>query len=192
MNISREEARDALDVVQRANAGVERYRNYAHASPFLIVWGVVWAGANIVTDLRPDMSSTAWLAGIVAGTIATIFFSVRIALTEKRRGDQNVDARALRRRFIVLGITAWCYFPAMFVVLGPMSGRQQNAFISLFWAFTYMAAGAWLGMRLVIIGAVTAAGILFGFLFIDQHFSLWMATFGGGSLIAAGLWLRTL
>jgi hypothetical protein len=90
----------------------------------------------------------------------------------------------------LLGIALCGYFPAMFTVLGDLDGRQQNAFISLFWAFAYMVAGAWLGMRMFITGVVMAVAILVGYLFIDPHFQLWMAFVGGGSLLLAGFWLR--
>ncbi len=90
----------------------------------------------------------------------------------------------------MLGLAICCYFPVMYVVLGPLAARQTNAFISLFWAFAYMFAGAWVGWRLFAIGAVAAAAVVFGYLAIGAHYYLWMAACGGGTLIAGGLWLR--
>jgi hypothetical protein len=55
----------------------------------------------------------------------------------------------------------------------------------------YMGSGIWAGWRLFAIGFVTAAGIMAGFIWIDDYYSLWMGLFGGGSLIAGGLWLRS-
>ena len=70
------------------------------------------------------------------------------------------------------------------VVVNVVSGTI-TLFISLFWAFTYMAAGAWLGMRLFLTGAVAVVGIVAGYLYIHEHFALWMAFFAGGSLMLA-------
>jgi hypothetical protein len=90
----------------------------------------------------------------------------------------------------MLGLTLCCYFPAMYAVLGALSARQANAFISLTWAFAYMIAGASVGWRLFAIGSIAAAAVVFGYLSIEQHYYLWMAACGGGALIAGGLWLR--
>jgi hypothetical protein len=41
-----------------------------------------------------------------------------------------------------------------------------------------------------------AAGIslsvltMVGYLYVPQHFMLWMAVFGGGTLIASGFWMK--
>ena len=91
---------------------------------------------------------------------------------------------------VMLGLALCGYFPAMYAVLGPLAAREANAFVSLFWAFAYMFAGAWIGWRLFAIGAVAAAAVVFGYLNVDQHYYLWMAACGGGPLIVGGLWLR--
>jgi hypothetical protein len=84
------------------------------------------------------------------------------------------------------------FFPAMSVVLGDLTPLQSNAFISMFWALAYMAAGAWLGLRLFFTGVATAVAVLLGVLVLREHYFLWMAFAGGGSLILGGLWLRKL
>ena len=49
-----------------------------------------------------------------------------------------------------------------------------------------MVAGAWVGWRLFAIGGIAAAAVVFGYLAIGQHYYLWMAGCGGGTLIAGG------
>ncbi len=63
--------------------------------------------------------------------------------------------------------------------------------ISIFFPFMYMGSGIWARRRLFAIGFVTAAGIMAGFIWIDEYYPLWMGLFGGDSLIAGGLWLRS-
>ena len=82
------------------------------------------------------------------------------------------------------------WFPTLYALLGPFSARQNNAFISVTWAFVYMATGAFIGWRIFAIGLVTAIAVVLGYSFVHSHFQLWMALVGGGSLIAGGLWLR--
>jgi hypothetical protein len=192
MNISREEASAALDSIHDANRKVAERRNYADAAPFLILWGVVWVLCNGITDLAPRWSGRSWLTGIVLGAIVTVYLIVTMAMRERRVSVNRAANKEMGQRFALLGIATWSYFISMFLVLGPMPDRRMGAFISLFWTITYMAAGAWVGMRLFIIGLVATAAIVLGYLFVEQHFSLWMAVFGGGALIAGGLWLRRL
>jgi hypothetical protein len=51
--------------------------------------------------------------------------------------------------------------------------------------------GVWKGPRFLITGIVVVALTLGGFYFLHDHFFPWMAVVGGGALILAGLWLRT-
>lgn len=191
MNVSRDEAAAALDHVVEADARVRTWRFYGEASNYLVAWGVIWLAANLTTDLRPKWSGWAWLAGIVAGSVVTILLTIRNA----RRGHQRqamsrAESRAFGQRAALLGITVMLWFPTLSFLAGPLAPRQGNALISATWAFIYMAMGAFVGWRLFAIGFVTAAAIVFGYFAITQHFFLWMALVGGGSLILGGLWLR--
>ena len=192
MNISREEASAALDSIHEADRKVAQRRSYAYTAPFLILWGLVWALCNGISDLAPRWSDRAWMAGNVLGAAVSIYLIVALVLRERRTCTNRAASREMGRRFALLGIACWSYFIAMFLVLGPMTGRRTGVFVSLFWTIAYMAAGAWIGARLFIIGLVATIAIVLGYLFVEQHFALWMAVFGGGALIAGGLWLRRL
>jgi hypothetical protein len=87
-------------------------------------------------------------------------------------------------------ITLTVSIASLFVLIGPVETKQANALISLFWASLYMGVGAWAGWRIFVIGAVTVAAVMFGYLAIDEFYLPWMAIVGGGSLFAGGLWLR--
>jgi hypothetical protein len=191
MNLSPQDASEALAAYEAADRHAREVVGYREASPFLILWGCIWVVANTVTCFAPAQAGAAWLAGVAVGVIGTALLTFKQARRRTHASDFTPALRALvRRRMLLLALTMAAYFPAMFTVLQPLSGRQQNAFISLFWAFAYMAAGAWLGMRVFVAGVVTAVAIIVGYLFIHEHFALWMAVAGGGSLLSAGFWLR--
>ncbi len=191
MQLSPQDASEALDLIEAAERRARERIGYREASSFLILWGLVWLVANALTDLAPLSGRLAWPIGTPLGTLLTgvlIFLQVR---RERRAGLRTPAQRALvRRRSLLLGIAILGFFPAMLTVLSPLTARQASAFVSLFWAFAYMAAGAWLGMRIFVTGVVLAAAILVGYLFVQAHFLLWMAVVGGGSLLLAGFWLR--
>lgn len=191
MDVSREDASRALDEIEAAGRRVRQVAWYREASPYLIAWGLVWMVGYAVTDLRPSAAGLAWLVAVSLGVAFTVLLTLR---QMRMRAEQHALApveRARRgRSMLLLGIALAGFFPAMFTVIGPLSSRQHGAFIALFWAFAYMAAGAWVGLRLFITGLVTAAAILVGYVFLPAHFALWMAVVGGGSLVSAGLWFR--
>ncbi len=189
MSISRQEASAALDSIHAAGAVVTQRRLYAYVAPFLILWGLIWAVCNSLSQFWPQWAAYAWIAGNVTGVIATVWLGVRTAKCERETGTES---RTRGRRFGLLGMTIICYYIAMFVVLAPMTGRRIGAFISLFWTLAYMAAGAWIGMRLFTIGLIGTIGIVLSYLYAGQYFPLAMAVVGGGTLIAGGLWLRKL
>ena len=190
MNVSKNEAAAALAVIARSADQMQRLRRYAHLAPFLLIWGSVWAAANIVTDVVPVWSGRAWFIGSAIGVGASVLWGLRLSRRVARRVDDDARRRPLIRSFVMLGLTLCCYFPAMYAVLGPLSVRQENAFASLSWAIAYMIIGSWVGWRLFAIGAIAAAAVVFGYLSIGPHYFLWMASCGGGTLIAGGLWLR--
>jgi hypothetical protein len=151
---------------------------------------VIWLVANTVSDLSPRIGGWVWLAGIAIGSLASsLIGAARIRSLARDPGSSTLGAPA-NWRFDMNFLVIFGFFAAMFFIIGPLSARQGNALISLFWCFAYMLSGVWAGWRLFAIGAVTAALTIFGFLALKEHFALWMGVVGGGSLIVGGLWLR--
>lgn len=193
MNVSEKDAAEALDLVTNADQSVRRHRNYREAAPFFILWGMIWFFANAVTGVWPERGGQAWMAGIAVGFVVTIVLTVLQARRYRRlRFYTPSESRLIGRRAGMTGATIMAFFAATLFVMWPYTGMQQNAYISLCWAFAYMAAGAWLGWRLFITGLVTVVAILTGFTLLREHYFVWMAFAGGGSLILGGLWLRKL
>jgi hypothetical protein len=191
VNVSRDEAAQALEEIGRAGSRMRRLGLYADIAPMFVLWGLIWLGANLVSEFAPAHASRAWLIGMVVGVPLTIFLTVRQGRrTGARIRQAGGDGRALGNRMALLGVTGFWFFVSVMFIVSPLSARQQDAFISLFFAAAYSFGGLWGGWRLYAIGAVTAAAVMFGFLALQQHFFLWMAVVGGGSLLAGGLWLR--
>ncbi len=192
MSISPQEASAALDSIHEASASVCQRRAHNHAAPYLILWGCIWAVCNTVSQFWPTWAGKVWLVANILGTAATIWLVVNTAIRERRGGVRGAEGRAIGRRAAMLGVTMFCYFIAMFLVLSPMTGRKTGAFISLFWTLAYMAAGAWVGTRLFTTGLVGTIGIVLSYLYAGQYYPLALAIMGGGTLIAGGLWMRKL
>ena len=192
MNVTRDEAARALEEIGQAGGRMNRLSFYADFAPMLMLWGVIWFSANLITEFRPAWSPWAW--GIGTGLIGfplTLYFTIRQARRSGARIRQaGKNAKELGSQMALLGAIAWAFFFSVIAVTAPLNARQIDAFISLFFAFAYAIGGVWGGWRLIAIGAVTAAAILFGYFALHQHFYLWMGVVGGGALFAGGLWLR--
>ncbi|MDQ2641184.1 MAG: hypothetical protein M3Y79_11475 [Pseudomonadota bacterium] len=193
MSITQQDASAALDAVAHADRRVREFKGSREASPYLILWGAIWLVCNAVTGLAPRFAGRPWEVALVIGALVTVLL---VVLRVRRNRQDNIYAASERaligRRAATIGTAMMMFFPAMFTVLPPLTGMQNNAFISLSWAFVYMVAGAWVGLRLFFTGVATAAAVLVGYLLLREHYFLWMAVVGGGSLMLGGLWLRKL
>ena len=78
MTMDRDEAEKALAEIRDARGRADRARSYADASPFFILWGLIWLVANVVTGLAPELSGPAWLAGLAIGSVATYWLAERL------------------------------------------------------------------------------------------------------------------
>lgn len=191
MNVSREEAAQALDDIGKANERITQLKHYRAGAPHFIVWGLVWLFANSISQFWPEQQKLAWPVGIAMGIIA----STALGMLHARR-HASASSAGRRERWIGARIGGTSAVMIAFIVCAvtivqPESNREINALISIFFPFLYMACGLWAGWRLFAIGFVTVAAIMAGYFLIDAYFPLWMGVFGGGSLIAGGLWLRT-
>lgn len=190
MNVSRDDAARALQDIGETRDRVRSWQAYTSAAPFFMIWGAVWVLANSAMDLLPPTRRWAWPVTTAIGVLLSVF----IGWQQSRRHSSNPETRRfgrqMGRRFGFTFLAVFGYFVAAAAILAPLSGREVNAFISLFWALAYTLAGVWLGWRMAAVGVVLAALILFGYFTLQTHYSLWMGVIVGGALFSGGLWLR--
>lgn len=190
MAISRHDAAQALSEIEAARARTQSMQRYRRAAPYCVLWGIIWMIANTLVYAAPLYAGKIWGCLSVLGALITLWLSVRSARSSAHSGTESSS----RNRVITKTLAAWlliiAYFTATFALLPHLSGRQINAFISLFWAFTYATLGLYLGWRLLVIGIVTVVSILVGYFFITAFFFLWMGLVSGSLLVLGGLWLR--
>lgn len=190
MNVTRDEAAQALADINRASDKIVELKGYNHGAPYFMIWGLVWLFANIVTQFWPDQANWAWGPGVVIGMIASTVTGLIQSKTIKTTASTAATAK-IGRRIAMTSVTMFVFIFCIIYIARPETSREINALISIFFPFLYMGAGIWAGWRLFAIGAVTAAGIMAGYIWIDEYYALWMGLFGGGALIASGLWLRS-
>ena len=181
MSLSSKEAAETLSDVEHASRRSALAFGYRKASPHLILWGLVWLIGYSATDLRPAHAGLIWLVLVVTGC------AIGFLLGRSGSGAPAKDS------WRVLGIAAiLCLFVgATFTILWPVSGSQTGAFIPLLFGTIYAGVGLWLGTRFLITGVAIVVLTLGGYFYLHEHFLLWQAFVGGGGLILAGIWFRT-
>ncbi len=177
MTLSSQDAAAALRDIEQAEARSATLSDYRHAAPHFLIWGTLWLVGYSLNAFLPAHMSAVWAVLVPIGIVAGF-----AAMRTGRRG--------LGWRYGAAVAAVLAFFLAVFVVMGPVSERQVAAFIPLFVALAYVLRGIWGGSRYVVAGVLVATLTLLGFFLLREHFFLWMAGVGGGSLILAGIWLR--
>lgn len=177
MTLTPQDADAALRDIEAAQARSSTLHEYQRAAPNFLIWGVIWAVGYGLSDALPRHAGAIWAVlvpiGVAAGFVAA-------------RGERPM----LAWRYGAVALAMLVFFAATFFVMAPVGGKQIAAFIPLFVALAYVLCGVFRGPRYAVAGIVVAAATLVGFVWLQQHFFLWMAVVGGGALMLAGFWLR--
>lgn len=190
MNVTRQEAAEALSEIGKAGGKVVQLKQYHHTAPHFILWGLVWLVGNSVTGLWPEQAGLAWAIVVPAGMIGSFLLGF-LSYRREQRPAQPDGAKHYAVRFVLLGLAFSAFFSSIFYFNPPDSAMQASAVVSIFFAFLYIGFGLWFGWRLFAVGVVTAALIAAGYTWLPEYFYLWMGVVSGGSLILGGLWLRS-
>lgn len=182
MVIERDDAARALAEAQRAAGRTADVINYRYASPYLLLWGLVWLVGNLVSQFLPAWSGPVWMGGVALGVAGSVLIGVRIGGRDGRRGG-GAASLMISLAFAAFGI-------GVSVVAPFQSWAQSEAFFCLAVGAAYIVMGAFIGWRIAAVGVVVMAVTLGGWLYARDQFFLWMALAGGGGLLLGGFWLR--
>jgi len=183
--ISPDEAREALDLIDATIRQMRRAVAHGGMPYFLMIWGTVWLLGFAATHFLGPNSPTVgvvWTVLDVLGMVAS--FGVGWHL-----GRRTPSPRGWR---IGLYWLTWTAYAALIVYFArPQTGDQLSLLIALFAMMGYVTSGLLYHSRfLVLLGLVVTGLIVVGYVFFPAIFNLWMAFWGGGSLLAAGFYTR--
>lgn len=179
MSYSREEAATSLQAVDAMEQRAKTLRGYEQGAPYFFLWGIIWIVGYSASDVYPQWAGAVWLGLNVLGTFSGLVIGERMQIN-----------KSYRSRYLVVVMSAFAFAGATYFVLRPTSAQQLNAFPALLVSFVYILMGIQRGARLVIAGIALATLTLLGFTLMREHFALWMAAVGGGTLFITGFWMR--
>jgi hypothetical protein len=182
MNVSPEEAREALATIRQVTAQTNK-ASAVGSAPFLLVWGLVWIIGFLASQF---ISSSTIVGGIWGGlTVVGVAASAAQGVRLGRQVRTASGARIAAFFWALLGYTALCLW-----IVRPLAGAQLALLIVLAIMFGYVVLGLWLGVApLVGFGLVEGTLALLGYYVLPAYFALWMAVVGGGALLGSGIYL---
>jgi hypothetical protein len=201
MNITQQEARQSLAQIEDALARTRNAIGQGASGGILILWGVIWALGFSADQFAHNWAQNLWPFLIATGAAGSWIFGAR-----SRPGIQSSIGARIGLFWLVLFAYAALWFLLLhsesrpgrpgfhFVALsgldsGPVQ-QQLGAFFATVPMFAYVVGGLWLGRFFIWLGAGVTVLTVAGYFFVPDWFNLWMAVTGGGSLIAAGLYIR--
>ena len=187
MTLSPTQAAESLkDIAQTERRSADALA-YARFSPYLFIWGAVWAAGYLGSaNLAPNVSGPLWLALDLAGLAGSAVTGYR----QHRGQPADSEGRTTGRRFWACFCIIILFIAATYAVMWPVYPLQQAAFLPLVTGMLYAIMGLWRGTRLLLTGLGLTVLTLGGFFFLREYFLTWMALTGGGALILAGFWFR--
>ncbi len=184
-SISPEEAREALNLIEHTTQHMRRSLAHGGAPYFLLIWGVVWVLGFGATHFLGANSPTVGLIWMVLDTVGILAsFAIGWWISKRMRSPRYGPA-------VGLYWAAWVVYGALIVYFAhPQSGNQFSVLVALLVMFGYVTTGIlYRSTFLAGLGGIMTGFILVGYLLCPAYFNLWMAVLGGGSLIAAGLYI---
>ena len=183
MTVDREEASALLKDVEGMESRVRQILIYAHISDFFFLWGAIFAAGFASNYVLRERSDLLWWGLEAFGLLATVV----IAFFHHRRSSEPRAAIPWRAALSTVAVIG---FGTFWIHLAHVGWREQVTFWPTLLSFILFLIGLWLGRTLALAALAIFAIALAGYFFAGPYIHLWMAAAMGGSLFAAGLWLR--
>lgn len=188
MTLDKSAAAHALAEIDESGRRSSSLYSYGRAAPYVILAGLMWLVADLLTEFSPFNKTWIWPIVSMVGTVGFVVLAMRQA--KPANAAAVPEKRGLFWRILVVWLAVFAFMVATFSIFGLADGRQEHSFIGVFFGCTYVAVGAFMGWRMVVVGIALTALSLFGYFDVHQYYLAYMGLVGGGALIVSGLWLR--
>ncbi len=187
MNISPDEAEEALAATRKMIQKTRQSMASAGTYITLIVTGIIWLVGFMCTQfLTGAVVGYIWtglsVTGAVAGTILGFRMGQRV-----RSPATGVVAKRLLLYWLFLAL--FCL--AVIAVAWPLDGKQATLLIVLFILVGQLSTGLMFPFAADWWPLPIAALALIGYFLLPGYFYLWMSLLGGGGMIAFGLYIHS-
>ena len=182
MDISKEDAKESLSVIENTKNQTVKSITAAYASPILILWGIICFTAYLGTHFFMKWSWYIWIILDLIGAAGTFLIC---SLQFKKCVPTKIDSSShTGLKIFLFWASLFAYIFIWLNIIKPANGLQANTFIMTTVMFAYIVFGLWINSNFMIwLGLVVTVCTLIGFYLIPHnYYCLWMA-FTAGSLI---------
>ncbi len=186
MNISPDEAEEALAAIQRTAQKTRHSFAGSGAYIFLILTGMVWLVGFLATQfLSGAIVAYIWVGMSLLGSGLSIPLGRRLG-----RRVRGPSMGIYAKRGGIFWLLLILYGSAAIAVARPTDGKQLTMLIILFIMIGQLAMGLLFSYASTWWAVPVTALALAGYFFLPGLFYLWMAVLVGGGMIALGLYIR--
>ncbi len=181
MDLTPQEAQQALAEIEAVRRQARRAVAYGGAPYFLMLWGVVWFIGFLSSQFLPEnISGPVWIAVTGLAAPATFLIGARLG----RRVRSPIGARlGLFWLALLAYAVLWIYLAR------PTDGALMSLLVVTVAMFGYVVMGLWLGGGIGWLGLAVTALALLGYFGLRPYYGLWMALVGGGALFGSGVYI---
>jgi len=186
MNISPNEAEEALEAIQKVTHKTRRSIAGSGAYIFLLITGIVWLVGFLATQFMTGaIVAYIWIGMSLIGTAVSIPLGIRMGSRVR-----NPSFSAPAKRAVTFWLLLVFYAIAAITITRPTEGKQVTMIIILFIMLGQMAMGMLLSFSATWWALPITALALAGYFLLPGFFYLWMAVLGGGGMVALALTIR--
>jgi hypothetical protein len=187
MNLSPNEAEEALATIQRMTQKSRHSFASSGAYIFLVITGIIWlVGFLAIQFLSGGIVVTIWIVMSLLGSALAVLLGTRMG--RRVRGPATA-AYAKRIGLFWMFLVFYCI--AAIAIFQPTDGKQVTMFIILFIMFGQLAMGLLFSFSTTWWALPVTLLALTGYFLLPDIFYLWMGVLGGGGMILLGLIIRT-
>ena len=183
MNVSPEEAQEALDVIQQTT--IKTRKGYGYNGYYLMIWGGVWFIGFLVSQFlqsKPAVVGWTWGGLVLVAWVSCAVLGINQSKEVRSQSGQKIG-------FFFLALFAFAVL--WFIILTPQNTKQGVMFDVTIIMFGGVVVGILSRNLLTVIGSVFATALaIAGYYLLPGYFYLWEAIFGGLAMFAIGLTLR--
>lgn len=186
MNVTPDEAGEALAAIEKMVRKTKKSISSSGAYVFLIIWGFIWFFGFLSSHFFPgEPSNKVWIILDIVGGILSIVVGFRL-----NRNIRSPSASLSGSRIGLFWFLLFAYCFAAISIVWPVDGKTAAMIIILFVTVGWIAMGLLLSTASVWWGLALTALALFGYFLLPDIFYIWMGILGGGGMIALGIYIR--
>ncbi len=191
MEITQQQASDALEDIKKADSEIRGELKYRSAGDIMILWGIIWLACFCISHFAQQFAGWSWAIGDGIGIAATALIAWRAA---RHSPVKSQSARRAGWRVGLFWFALFIFADVWLAVLWPWRGVQLSVFVVTLVMFAYVTMGLWLEMWFMVwlglIVTALAAGAYFLWLEMPIGLNLWLGILTGGALLISGVYLR--